>query len=151
ERGLVHRDLKPRNLYLPGGDLAKVKVLDFGLARSSRVPTGITRTGIQLGTPGYMAPEQARGEKVDPRADVFSLGCVLFQCRSGRRAFAGMDATAVLAKVLFEEAPFASEVRPGISPELDVLVATMLCKDAKGRPANARELAEKLRGLGDLG
>ncbi len=151
DRGLVHRDIKPRNLFLPSGDLTKVKLLDFGLARSSRQATVITRTGMQVGTPGFMAPEQARGERVDPRADVFSLGCVLFQCLTGRRAFGGDEAMAVLAKLLFEEVPFPSEIRFGIPPELDVLVATMLCKDPKGRPENARAVVERLGALGDLG
>src|SRR5260221_6975606 len=78
-RGVVHRDLKPSNFFLPGGAVDDVKILDFGIARISADVR--TRTGSPLGTPGYMAPEQARGEKdIDSRADVFALGCVLFEC-----------------------------------------------------------------------
>ena len=80
-RGVVHRDLKPSNLFLVGRDLAHVKVLDFGVARLTREQASLTVAGEVVGTPGYMAPEQARGERsVDGRADVFALGCVLFEC-----------------------------------------------------------------------
>src|SRR3954454_23103653 len=86
-RGVVHRDLKPSNLFLPGGRVDQVKVLDFGIAhRKGR--TALTRTGTTIGTLGYMAPEQARsGGVIDARADVFALGCVLFQCLTGTPAF----------------------------------------------------------------
>src|SRR3954470_9074941 len=82
-RGVVHRGLKPSNLFLPGGHIDQVKVLDFGIAhREDR--TQLTRTGAMIGTPGYMAPEQARSNApTDARADVFALGCVLFQCLTG--------------------------------------------------------------------
>src|SRR5688572_4524575 len=85
-RGVVHRDLKPSNLVLPGGEVERVKVLDFGIALSTRELRAAT--GAVLGTPGYVAPEQARGAAaVDARADVFALGCVLYECLSGRPAF----------------------------------------------------------------
>jgi eukaryotic-like serine/threonine-protein kinase len=133
-RGLVHRDIKPSNLFLPDCDIDKLKILDFGVARLGRM-SGLTRTGAQLGTPGYMAPEQARGARdVDPRADVFSLGCVLFHCITGERAFAGDHPIAVLAKVLFEEANRASELRDNVPPALDDLVHRMLSKDPAYRP-----------------
>ena len=87
--GVIHRDVKPSNLFLPGGEVTRVKVLDFGIARISGV-TRSTQTGAVLGTPGYLPPEQVRGESVlDPCADVFSLGCVLFECVTGAPAFAG--------------------------------------------------------------
>src|SRR5258708_3014775 len=76
-RGIGHRDIKPSNIFLPGGHVEDAKILDFGIAR--RVGKGLTQTGVAVGTPGYMAPEQARGDAVDPRADVFSLGCVLYE------------------------------------------------------------------------
>ncbi|HEX8108814.1 MAG TPA: serine/threonine-protein kinase [Kofleriaceae bacterium] len=82
-RGIVHRDLKPSNLFLPDRRIDQVKVLDFGIARRDGL-THLTRTGTLIGTPGYMAPEQARShEVVDARADVFALGCVLFECLTG--------------------------------------------------------------------
>src|SRR5262249_20006747 len=81
ERGLVHRDIKPSNLFVVGGDVDHIKIVDFGIARVSREHRRLTATGIVLGTLGYIAPEQleAPGDS-DPRTDVFSLGCVLFEC-----------------------------------------------------------------------
>ncbi|MCC7541310.1 MAG: protein kinase [Deltaproteobacteria bacterium] len=147
-RGLVHRDLKPANLFLVGGDTASPKLLDFGLARGAELRTTITASGTMLGTPGYMAPEQARGEPdVDARADVFSLGCVLYECLTGRAAFAGAHVMAVLVKVLLEPAPRASEVTPGIPDALDALVNAMLAKERDGRPADASALAAALSAL----
>ncbi len=103
-RGLVHRDLKPSNLFLVHGDVAEVKLVDFGIARQGLDVARVTRTGVLLGTPGYMAPEQIQGPPVhDPRADVFALGCVLFECLTGRSAFEGATAMAVLAKILLQE------------------------------------------------
>src|SRR5579871_1187809 len=126
-RGIVHRDVKPSNLFLPGGDLARVRVLDFGIARVGDATRAATRTGMLLGTPGYMAPEQARGGKdLDARADVFALGCVLFECLTGRAAFVGEHVMALLAKILLEEAPRVSELRADVAPELDRLVARMM-------------------------
>jgi tetratricopeptide (TPR) repeat protein len=149
-RGLVHRDIKPGNLFLPEGDLERVKLLDFGLARISRSAV-ITRTGVQVGTPGYMAPEQARGGKeVDARADVFSLGCVLYHCLTGHRAFRGSDAIAVLAKVLFEDAPRVSEWTPGVPRALDDLISRMLSKEPALRPADAAVVAAALDNVGGL-
>ena len=125
-RGIVHRDLKPSNLILPGGRVDQVKVLDFGIARHEG-RTQLTQTGTMLGTPGYMAPEQARaGGQIDARADVFALGCVLFQCLTGVPPFDGDTAAAVLAKIVFGAAPRVSERWPEVPPNLDVLVAQTL-------------------------
>src|SRR6202011_2508611 len=86
ERGVIHRDIKPENLFLPGGRVEEVKVIDFGIARFGRSPSLITGVGIMVGTPRYMAPEQARGNReIDARADVFALGCVLYECLTGQR------------------------------------------------------------------
>src|SRR5882672_7422558 len=107
-RGIVHRDLKPSNLFLLDRRIDQIKVLDFGIARQEGL-TQLTRTGTLIGTPGYMAPEQARShEAVDARADVFALGCVLFECLTGSRPFEGDTAIAILGKLLFEEAPRVS-------------------------------------------
>src|SRR5262249_61256977 len=92
------------NLFFVGDDPTAMKVLDFGVARLAGA--AMTASGMMVGTPGYMAPEQVRGAKdVDARADVFSLGCVLFQCLTGRPPFARHDLVSVLAKVLFEDPP----------------------------------------------
>jgi serine/threonine-protein kinase len=143
--GLVHRDVKPGNVFLEGGSVSRVKVLDFGLARGPGGPA-VTRAGSLLGTPSYMAPEQVRGARaVDARADVFALGALLFECLAGRAAFAGADTEAVLTKVLLEQPPPARELAPAIPAALEALLATMLRKDPEGRPRDAgvveRELA----------
>ena len=142
-RGLVHRDIKPSNLFLPAGDPARVKLLDFGIAR---VLDGarLTRTGMLVGTPRYMAPEQARGESVDARADVFALGSVLFECLCARPAFEGHSETAVFARILFDQPPHIRDHRPELSPALDALVHRMLTRDPAGRPADASEVLASL-------
>jgi serine/threonine protein kinase/tetratricopeptide (TPR) repeat protein len=147
-RGIVHRDIKPSNLFLPHGDLECLKILDFGIAHVKLATRAMTRTGMTLGTPGYMAPEQARGDReVGPPADVFALGCVLFECLTGRPPFVAEHMMAVLAKVLLEEAPRVREIRADIPLELDRLVARMLTKDPKHRPSDARDLIRDLAGL----
>ncbi len=138
-RGVVHRDVKPANVLLPSGRIVDAKLLDFGIARSVMSPS-LTRTGVPIGTPGYMAPEQARGERdVSPAADVFSLGCVLYECIAGVPAFAGAHFVAILAKVLVQDAPRLS----GVPVEVSSFVARLLSKDPAARPADgAAALAE---------
>jgi eukaryotic-like serine/threonine-protein kinase len=144
-RGIVHRDVKPGNLFLVGDDASKVKILDFGIAHQANATRMATRTGAMLGTPGYMSPEQARGERViDARADVFSLGCVAFKCLVGRAPFAGEDLLAVAAKLLFEEPPRVRDVRPEVPLVLSELVARMLSKNAAGRPDDGAAVAAEL-------
>ncbi len=105
-RGIIHRDVNPRNIFLVEGDVGRIKMLDFGIARPLRATFAMTLPGMYLGTPGYLAPEQARGnDDVDARADVFALGCVLYECLTGKAAFAADNLMALLGKVLFEEAP----------------------------------------------
>jgi tetratricopeptide (TPR) repeat protein len=144
-RGLVHRDVKPSNVFLPEGRAEEAKLLDFGVARTLR--TQLTRTGVAVGTPGYMAPEQARGRSdVDARADVFSLGCVLFECIAGVPAFAGEHLIAVLAKVLLEDARPLRELA-SVPREVDELVARMLAKDPDKRPPDGAAVAAALGAL----
>ncbi|HEY0254800.1 MAG TPA: serine/threonine-protein kinase, partial [Kofleriaceae bacterium] len=151
ERGVVHRDVKPSNLFVVRDDLARVKLLDFGVARISDGDRFSTRTGVMIGTPGYMAPEQARGDReVGPRADVFALGCVLFELLTGQHAFVGDNMMAVLAKILLEDAPRISELRPELPHALDELVALILSKTVTDRPADAHQLAAALGALGEL-
>jgi eukaryotic-like serine/threonine-protein kinase len=145
ERGIVHRDVKPSNIFLPGGRIDDVKILDLGVARLVHATIPSTRSGIMVGTPGYMAPEQARGEKeIDGRADLFSLGCVLFECLAGRPAFAGDNIAALLAKILLEEPPTLGEVGASVPPALDDLVARMLAKHPSARPQNASAVLREL-------
>ncbi len=148
--GVVHRDLKPSNLILPGGRVDEVKVIDFGIAQREG-KTQLTQTGMTLGTPGYMAPEQARsGGQIDARADVFALGCVLFQCLTGVPPFDGDSAAAILAKILFGTAPRVSQRWPEVPESLDALVAQMLAQDPALRPSNGAHLAAALAALGPL-
>lgn len=146
QRGIVHRDVKPANLFLCGGAAGRVKLIDFGLARIAG--RALTATGTLLGTPGYFAPEQARGAAdVDGRADLFSLGAVLFECLSGGAAFPGEHMMAVLAKVLLEEAPRLRALCPEAPPALTALVDRMLAKDPGERPQSAAEVASALEGI----
>jgi eukaryotic-like serine/threonine-protein kinase len=147
-RGIVHRDVKPANLLLAGGRIEQTKLLDFGIAHMSDATATVTRTGVVLGTLGYMAPEQARGEKnPGAAADVFSLGCVLFHCLTGQPAFAGATPMAVLAKLIMEEAPRLRELRPELPAALDALVAHMLSKEPEQRPQDASAVLAALRSL----
>jgi len=152
-RGVIHRDIKPSNVFLCDNDIEKVKVLDFGVAHVTRGGTLIpTQTGMMIGTPGYMAPEQARGNRdVDARADVFAVGCVLFECLTGRAAFAGDHVMAVLAKVLLEEVPRVADMRVGIPASLDELVFRLLSKDPSDRPEDGAALVRELESLEPIG
>jgi eukaryotic-like serine/threonine-protein kinase len=150
-QGMVHRDVKPRNLFLVDGNVRDVRLLDFGLVRLRDQASALTGTGFILGTPGYVSPEQVRGARdVGPAADVFALGCVLFKCVTGAAAFIGEDLVALLAKVLFEDAPLVSELRPGVPAELDELVTRMMQKEIARRPHDAGALAVELEALESL-
>ncbi|UQA63043.1 serine/threonine-protein kinase [Polyangium aurulentum] len=149
--GVVHRDIKPSNVFLPGGRIDEAMLLDFGIARPLVASRALTRTGIVLGTPGYMAPEQARGEReVDARADVFSLGALLFECLTGKPAFSGSHVMAVLAKLLLEDPPRATELREDVPTPLSDLCAQMLAKDPALRPRDGRAVVDALDALGSM-
>jgi serine/threonine protein kinase/tetratricopeptide (TPR) repeat protein len=144
-RGVVHRDVKPGNVFLVDRSVERVKVLDFGIARIPDSPHALTRTGFMIGTPGFMAPEQTRGQRdIGCPADVFSLGCVLFRCLTGRAPFIGEDVLATLLKVALEEAPRVRSFRPEVSEKLDDLVARMLAKAPIDRPQHGAAVAAEL-------
>ena len=145
ERGIVHRDVKPSNLFLRGGAIERVTLIDFGIARFHQSHSELTGTGIAVGTPGFMAPEQARGERdIDARADVFSLGCVMFRCLTGRSPFRGADALAVQLKIILDETPRLRTARPGVPEPLDRLVTRMLAKARGDRPPDGRAVVREL-------
>jgi tetratricopeptide (TPR) repeat protein len=147
-RGIVHRDVKPHNVFLVDGRLDRLKLVDFGIAFVAGAQSGITRTGMTIGTPEYMAPEQARGDRtLDARCDVYSLGCVLYQAIVGTPPFVGPTPVSVVAELLLSEAPRVGSRAPGVPPELDQLVAAMLSKDPAARPADGRAIAERLLAL----
>jgi tetratricopeptide (TPR) repeat protein len=144
-RGVVHRDVKPSNVMLPkGANLDEVRVLDFGIARQS-VRRDLTRTGMLVGTPGYMSPEQARGSRdVDARADVFALGCLLYKALTQRAPFGGGSVVAVLAKILLEEPTPIRRVRADVPEHVERMLASFLSKDPAHRPHDGAEAASLL-------
>ncbi len=148
DKGVVHRDIKPSNIFLPSGRVDEAKVLDLGVARTLRGSRPSTRTGVMVGTPGYMAPEQARGAKeVDARADVFSLGCVMYECIAGQPAFAGENVAALLAKILLHSPPSLRDIGIDVPPAFDELVMRMLSKHAASRPGSGSALLKELDAL----
>jgi tetratricopeptide (TPR) repeat protein len=150
-RGIVHRDVKPSNLFLVGCDPGRVKILDFGVARVGRGTQQLTGSGTVLGTFGYMAPEQAyESRDVDSRADVYALGCVLFECLTGRPAIQGEQVVALVSKTLLEVPPHVKEFRPDVPVTLDDLIARMLAKEPDERPADATAVLRELADMAEL-
>ncbi|MDC0676751.1 serine/threonine-protein kinase [Sorangium atrum] len=143
--GITHRDLKPSNVLLREGRVDGVVLLDFGVARAAASTSLVTEASSLVGSLGYVAPEQARGDaEVDARADVFGLGVVLFECLAGQRPFAADDPLAEVCRILLEEAPRLVERRPDVPPFIDELVARLLAKDPAARPADGRAAAAAL-------
>ena len=155
-RGLVHRDLKPGNLFLTPKDdgAVAVKVLDFGIAKSltevdaSTSDVSLTAPRTLLGSPLYMSPEQLRDASgVDVRADVWAMGVVLFECLTGRAPFESASVPELYAKILNEPAPSVRSLVPGVPAAVDALVARCLEKDRSARFADATELARAIQAL----
>jgi tetratricopeptide (TPR) repeat protein len=146
--GIVHRDVKPGNLFLLGRRAEDVRVIDFGIARAPQSFTRLTTTGSVLGTPSYMSPEQARGSShLTPRSDVFSLGSVLFECLTGRLPFEGPSPNAILAQILAGSTPLLSQHMADMPPVLDALVARMLAHDPTDRLPDGTAVAKAVSGL----
>jgi tetratricopeptide (TPR) repeat protein len=147
QQGIVHRDLKPSNLFLRGGRPEDVVLLDFGIART-RSLVAVTHPGMVVGTPGYMSPEQASSQPQIPlSADIFSLGCVLYECLTGQPPFAAPHFAAALGKILFAEPAPLHTLRAGLPPGVQVLVDRMLAKDPRRRLPDASTLLEALSAL----
>jgi serine/threonine protein kinase len=167
EQGLIHRDIKPSNIWLEqkaeGGSMKdekeplhpdpssflppssfRVKILDFGLARSLEGDAALTQTGVILGTPAYMAPEQAHGEPQDARCDLFSLGCVLYRMATGEVPFKGTTTMATLRALELEQPRPPHVLRPEVPRRLSQLILQLLAKRPDARLPSARAVAEAL-------
>ena len=144
DRGVVHRDIKPENVLLSGGH---ARLADFGIARAIKAAgsASLTETGLAIGTPTYMSPEQAAGEReVDARADVYSLGCVLYEMLSGQPPYTGVNAEAVIARKMLEPVPSIRVVRDAVPASIDRAVTKALAKVPADRYGSAREFVEAL-------
>ena len=142
EHGLVHRDVKPQNVLLNGDGQAKVT--DFGIARSLDVKGGLTQTGTVMGTSDYIAPEQARGSRVDAQSDIYSLGVVLYELLTGEVPFPADNFVAVAMRHINEPPPSVRERRPDVSPRLDAAIRRAMAKEPRDRFASMDELCAEL-------
>ena len=141
-QGVVHRDIKPDNILLIDG---QAMVADFGIARAAGSGESLTQTGMAIGTPGYMSPEQASGEtRVDARTDVYALACVLYEMLAGEPPFSGPNAQAVIVRVMTETPRPIAAVRQSVSPALTTAVARAMSKSPADRPKTAGEFAKQL-------
>jgi serine/threonine protein kinase len=140
-RGIVHRDMKPENVFLVERDgVPVVKVLDFGISKAGSGKTHLTKTGMIMGTPSYMAPEQARGENVDLRADVYSIGALLYHALTGQRPFDSDDPAVTLNMVLTEEPPRPHVLSAEVPEALELVVQRAMSKDPRERYQTTAEL-----------
>jgi serine/threonine-protein kinase len=139
-RGVLHRDIKPENVLLEG---SRALVCDFGVARAIEVAGGdsFSSSGLVIGTPAYMSPEQAAGDPVGRSSDVYALGCLMYEMLAGEPPFSGATAQAILARKLVERPRALRVVRPGIPAHLEEAILAALSLRPELRPATARELA----------
>jgi serine/threonine-protein kinase len=160
DAGIIHRDLKPDNVFVipdpdvPGGE--RIKLLDFGIAKLTQAAAGPgslastkTQTGSLLGTPTYMAPEQCRGVTVDHRADIYALGCILYELIAGEPPFSGEGVGDILGAHMFQAPEPIEDRAPTVPPEIAALVARMLAKRPAERPASLRDVVAAIDAVGD--
>lgn len=143
--GIVHRDLKPGNVMVTP---KRLKILDFGIARMNEGDPRLTRTGITVGSPLYMSPEQIQGQELDGRSDLYSLGVLAFTLLAGREPFIGMNPTTIVLQHLQSPPPRLTDFRPDLPPPWQALVSKLLSKEVEDRYASAEEVLGVLVGLG---
>lgn len=144
-RGVVHRDMKPENVFLVGDmDAPVVKVLDFGISKVDNGGATLTQTGMIMGTPGYMPPEQARGGKTDHRADIYGVGAMLYRAVTGKLPFDSEDAGEALSMVLTQDPERPRKIEPSIPEALELIIQRAMAKDPEDRFASMHELDERL-------
>ena len=144
-QGVVHRDIKPANIRIL--DDGTTKIMDFGIAKLANQESGLTQTGMTLGTASYLAPEQIRGEPVDSRTDIFSYGVMAYELLTYRRPFVGQHMSTILYQILNEEPPPPSRFAPGLPARLDALVTKCLQKHPDRRYDDVRDLMADLDAL----
>jgi len=144
-RGVIHRDIKPANVWIE--DSGRIKLLDFGLARPESSDIKLTATGLVMGTPAYMAPEQARAAATDERADLFSLGSLLYRLVCGEPPFKGDTAMALIAALIESTPAPPSRFNIEIPPALDELILQLLAKTPDGRPKSAAEVVSRIEAI----
>jgi serine/threonine-protein kinase len=148
ELGIVHRDLKPDNIIIAPSKTGRevAKVVDFGIAKAVEEGPNesLTRTGLVIGTPEYMSPEQLLGDPVDARSDIYSLGCILYQMLTGRRPFDEPTREQMIKRRLTEKAPHPRDLVPSLPRTLDLMVARMLARSPRDRYGTAAEVRDLL-------
>jgi hypothetical protein len=146
DRALVHRDIKPSNLWLDG-DSGRVHILDFGLARSLEENSQLSHAGAPVGTPAYMAPEQARGQSAGPRADLFSLGCILYRLSTGVAPFDSSTPQALYRALECDQPRPPEQLDPTLPPAFARLVERMLAREEGNRPASAHDVVREISAI----
>jgi serine/threonine protein kinase len=140
ERGVVHRDIKPANIMINCD--GAIKLADFGIAKL--IGPGTTSSGLIVGTPSYMSPEQVLSRQVDARSDLFSVGCTLYEVLTGEKAYPGETATAVMYRIVHESPVRPASLRPGIDPRLEEVVLRALANDPDDRFPTCRDMVKAL-------